>query len=444
VTIDRRTFLRGAGGALIALPFLEAMRGGRARAATGLGGFPKRFVAVYTPNGVVPSKWTPTGTGTSFTLSPILLPLADHKANLLVLSGLDLDVTYVGPGDAHQKGMGGSLTGRPLLEGSFGGGGGTSAGFASGISVDQRMAQAIGQDTRFPSLELGVQVRAKATPLTRISYQGAGEPLPPESDPFTMFTRLFGNGADPVTLARLKAERQTVLQGVKASYDRIGQVVGADDRAKLEQHLEAVREIERRLTSGTDPGPACSTPDLGAPFDVAAAEAYPQAGARQMDLLAMALACDLTRVATLQWSSSGSAQRFPWLDVNDSHHLLSHSSDTDTTSQTKLTKIDTWYARQVAYLIAKLKSLPEGDGTVFDNTVILWFTELAKGNTHSRRAMHLLLAGSCGGHFRTGRHLAYSGQSHNNLLVSLLNAMDVPDTRFGHTDFCTGPLGNLT
>jgi hypothetical protein len=162
-----------------------------------------------------------------------------------------------------------------------------------------------------------------------------------------------------------------------------------------------------------------------------------------MDLLAMAFACDLTRVATLQWSRSGSAMRYPWLGINDSHHLLSHAADTNTAAQNKLVAIGRWYAEQLAGLIARLKALPEGGGTVFDNTVIVWFTELAKGNNHTRLGASFLLAGSGGGALRTGRHVSYGGAPHNNLLVSLMNAMCVEEDRFGHPDFCTGPLGNL-
>jgi hypothetical protein len=161
----------------------------------------------------------------------------------------------------------------------------------------------------------------------------------------------------------------------------------------------------------------------------------------------MALACDITRVASIQWSRSVSQVRFTWLDtpINEAHHDLSHRSDDDTDAVAKLTRINTWYASQLAGLIARLKAIPEGNGTVFDNTLILWSNELAKGNTHSRVGAGYVLAGHAGGALRTGRYLDYTGQSlpHNNLLVSLLNAMDVPDRSFGKTDWCTGPLSGL-
>ena len=193
-----------------------------------------------------------------------------------------------------------------------------------------------------------------------------------------------------------------------------------------------MREIETRLTTDlvvrtTPPATIRSRRRVSAQAN----DSFPAVGALQMDLLTMALACDLTRVASLQWSRSVSQTRFTWLDITEGHHDLSHRADTDADAVNKLTQINTWYAQQIAGLIARLKATPDASGgTLFDNTLLLWCNELAKGNTHSRQDAPYVLAGNAGGALRTGRFLSYEGQGlpHNNLLVSMLNAMDVPDT----------------
>ena len=158
----------------------------------------------------------------------------------------------------------------------------------------------------------------------------------------------------------------------------------------------------------------------------------------------MSLACDLTRVASIQWSTSVSNKVFSWLGISEGHHDLSHEGDTNGDAQSKLIQINTWYAEQFAYLVAALKAVPEGDGTMLDNTVILWCNELGIGNLHSRTDVPYVLAGGCGGYFKTGRHLQYDGENHNNLMVSLCNAMDVNVSTFGNPAYCTGPLSKLT
>ena len=169
-------------------------------------------------------------------------------------------------------------------------------------------------------------------------------------------------------------------------------------------------------------------------------------GALQIDLMVMALACDITRVASLQWSRALSATRFSWLPspITEGHHDLSHRGDDDASAVDKLTRINQWYASQLARLIAKLKAVPEGDGTLFDHTLILWCNELGKGNTHSRVNAPYVLAGSAGGALATGRFLTFEGDvPHNNLLLAILQLMGLPDTTFGNPDWCTGPLPGL-
>jgi hypothetical protein len=195
--------------------------------------------------------------------------------------------------------------------------------------------------------------------------------------------------------------------------------------------------------------PVCAAPTVGTRLDVNATPNMPAVGKLQMDLLAAALACDLTRVASLQWTSAEIDQSFPWLNLPDVlHHRTSHAGDSDAAAQEALTKINTWYAEQFRYLLERLASYKEGEGTLLDNTVVFWGIEVGKGNNHAHRDLPFLLAGSCGGALRTGRfvdHMAggASGHPHNNLLVSLANAMGLPDKTFGDPAHCTGPLAGL-
>jgi len=439
--MSRRTLLRGAGVAL-ALPLLEAMHPRRARAAAGAAA--KRFVSMFTANGTLYPQWVPTGTEADFTLSPILAPLEPNHADLVVVAGL----TQQGAGgDGHQNGMSGMLTGQSLNPGPFQGGANTgAAGWANGPSVDQKIASVIGGSTRLRSLELGVQVGV-ADDWGRMIYQGANQPLAPEDNPAQAFARLFGAaGTTPEAFARARARRKSVLDAVSGQFQAVSARVGTRDRARLDEHATALRDIETRLDLQARPSPACTAPAVPAavPGHLGDNDNFPTIGRLQMDILALALTCDMTRVASLQWSRSVSMTRFTWLTpaINEAHHDLSHRGDDDAPAQDKLLRINTWYASQLAYLLGKLAAAEESDGSRFlDSTLVLWSNELGKGNVHSRELAPYVLAGKAGGALRTGRFLTYPREvPHNNLLVSILQAMDISVAKFGREDWCTGAL----
>jgi uncharacterized protein DUF1552 len=206
-----------------------------------------------------------------------------------------------------------------------------------------------------------------------------------------------------------------------------------------------VRDLEARLAANVSVGSSCVKP--AAPtIDFKANDNFPAIGKAQMDLLVMALACDLTRVATIQWERSVGDVRFTWLGATRGHHTISHDADTVTDSVEMLTKINVWYSQQLAYLLGKMASIKEGAGTMLDNTLVFWCNELSRGNVHSHPDMPFVLAGGAGGALKTGRWLVYpkaTSVPHNNLLVSIMNVMGLPDTTFGNPAFCTGPLSNL-
>jgi hypothetical protein len=444
--LSRRTVLRGLGGAAIALPLLDAMRGRSASA--GDGEHPKRLIVMYTPNGTIAHKFWPTGTESDFELSPILAPLEPHKKDLLILRGIDMLSSLDGPGDAHQKGTGQCLTATPLLEGDFAGDAGQSAGWAAGISIDQRVANHVASATPFASLELGVAV-AGSTVSSRISYRGPGQPLPPENSPYAAYHRLFADALqDPVEVELLAKRRRTVLDAVGDQHRALRDQLSGEDRIKLEHHLLAVEEIRARLDKPTMKfGGVCQPLDQSKVVDPEVVANMPTIGRLQMDLLAMAFACDLTRVGTLMWTQSAAVPVYSFIDpaIVEGHHSIAHKGDEDHIKVVQNTKINVWFAEQLAYLIDALKAIPEGDGSVFDNTVILWTNEQAKGNNHDRANMPYVLAGSAGGYFDTGRYLVQGEQTgHNKLLVSLLHAMDIDEDEFGAPQYGKGPLSGLT
>jgi hypothetical protein len=434
LAISRRKLL-GAGAALAGTALLP-------RSVWAATAPPKRLVIVFSANGTIFNSWLPQGTETSFTLSPILSALAPFQSKLLVLNGVNVKSASNGPGDDHMKGMGHMLTGIELLPGNTMGGAGTPAGFAGGISIDQRIAADIGQNTRFPSLEFGVMVQ-NADVWARMIYSGPNQPLPPMEDPVAAYSRVFaGSTLSAAQTAILLQRRKSVLDYAQGSISALSGRIGADDRVRVQQHLNSVQQIEKQLLAQTG---ACSTPTV-MPTDRTKIANYPAIGKAQMDLLVASLACDQTRIASLQWSHSVSDIPMPWLNISTGHHTLSHDADTDTAAQTSLVQINTWYAQQFAYLLKGLDAVTESDGTtLLDNCLVMWINELAKGNIHSHQPLPVVIAGGAGGALRTGRLVTYSPQQpHNNLLVSIANAMGTNITTFGNPAYCTGPISNLT
>ncbi len=441
-SMRRRGFLTAAGAAAIAAPFYRLTDSGRA-SAQAAGGTPKRFVFMMTANGFQENGIAISGTGTTFTLGPTYRALAPHRDKLLFLRGLDNEASYAGPGGAHQKGAGAWLTGRRLNDGDFtGGNGDLLSGWASGISIDQHLANHFAGETRLPSLELGVQVRGSGN-RHRISYAGSDAPLPPESSPQRAYRRVFGAAVgDDAELARLRRRRHSVLDSVRGDLTHLHGQLGAEERPSLDAHLERIRELERQLDASTA---ACARPAAPGDYDPMRETNYQRAGTDQIDLLVAAMACDVTRFATILWSGATSGQRFPSLGFPESHHPLSHDGDGNAVSQSKLRDIDVFHAERFAHLVARLDTTPEpgGEGTMLDHTVVVWGSELSKGNVHSRRDMPIVMAGGLGGFLRTGRMVRFSGRTHNDLLLTILRGFGLDDASFGEARHCTGPLDAL-
>jgi hypothetical protein len=385
-----------------------------------------------------------------------LEPLTPFKQKMVLIKGLDLLANDQGPGEPHQQGMA-LLTGRQLNTGTQVGGDGTTSGWAQSISLDQHIGNVIGATSRFKTLNVGVQSTQYGGTEVRtvLSYTGNNQPVANETSPYALYNRVFANlGSDPFGLARTSQRRHSVIDFVKDRFTKLNSKLSTEDRAKLGTHLDSVRDIESRLdnTSGSI-GASCSKPVLGSPINLTDVANFGTIGKLQMDLVSMALACDLTRVVTLQWSASTNNRPYPFLNYDDGtglkpilgdEHVLGHEPDSNVHAWGKLAVIRRWYMEQLAYLLQKLDSVPEGAGTMLDNTVVVWCSEIAKGNTHSHQDAPFLLCGGAGGAWQTNRLIDIpTSMPHNNLWVSLMNAMDVPGNTFGDPAHCTGPLSGL-
>jgi hypothetical protein len=433
--LSRRSVLRGAAGVALGLPFLEVMQAEGAPAAA-----PKRLVVFFTNNGTIKSAWKPTGGERDFVLGPILAPLEPFRSELVVLSGMDAESSYHGPGsdDPHMPGMAHMLTGTEMITDANG-----DATLGGGISVDQHVARSLGAPTRFEWLGFGVQAREyRSNAWNSMSYRGAGQPVEPEDDPVAAFDRVFAADAtDTAQRDAQRALRRSILDTVGADLVSLQGRLGREDRARLDQHLDSIRSLERSI--GTTVG-QCQVPPAPDPVagSLYAHDKAPALFQVQTDLLVHALACDVTRVATLQWREAlGSDSTFVWLGQDEPHHEISHR--TDGAGIDLLVDCNVWFAEQLAYLLESLRAVPDGDGTLLDHTLVLWCNELSDGAAHSRRDLSWLLAGRCGGALETGRFLEHQGDAHNDLLVSICNLMDVPATTFGNPAYCSGPLARL-
>jgi Protein of unknown function (DUF1552) len=431
--LSRRRFAQlGAAGGLLGLPLFDSLEV-RADSA-----YPLRLLLMFDPNGTIQEEFWPTlgSTESDFTFNAITKPLEPFRDRLLFLKGLDISVHEQGPGGPHQKGVGGLFTNHVLQEGTFVDGDGAMSGWANGISVDQEVARSVGQQNFLPSLELGVRA-IEADVRGRISYAGPGNPMPPINAPLPAYQRLFSSFSD-IDEAH-KADRKSVIDALKGQYSALQPQLSAVDRQKLEQHLELVRGIERRMNIAVDTG-LCTRPTAPAEMEDDSEDTMASVAQLHGQLLASAFACDLTRVASIQYCNARNEMRFPWLNSMGTGHNLSHASDGDEESRAERVARGAWFATQLADFMRLLDAIPEGEGTVLDNTLILWGNELGRGNTHSHTDIPFLLAGGTSGRFRMGRFLDYGGKSHAGLLVALLNAMGVPHTSFGHPDYADGPL----
>ncbi len=426
----RRQFVRDLGISAAAVPFVLNLPSlGFANSLTRK----QRVIWMFSPDGTVPPTFWPEQEGSEFTLPEILTPLEPFKDRMLSLHGVCNRVR--GDGDSHMRGMSCLLTGIELFPGNIQGGSHTPAGWASGISIDQEIKNFLQgrpeSRTRFGSLEAGVLVTDRADPWTRWVYAGPNQPVAPIDDPYQMLDKLYGRMQDQETLTSLLDDVQEDLRKVRT-------VVSAEDRRLLDEHQAFVRQMEKDLEAERGQQVAHVAPELKRGVKTTN-DNIPDISRMQIDLLVNSFACDMARIATLQYTKSVGGARMRWLGIEESQHELSHHPDSNTESQEKLTKINKWYAGEMAYLVGKLADTPEpgGQGSLLDNTVVIWTNELGKGNSHTLNNIPFILIGN-GLDFRMGRSLKYGQVTHNRLHMAVAHAMGHRVETFGKPELCEG------
>jgi hypothetical protein len=440
--ISRRTVLRGLGTA-VALPLLDAMAPALALATDEKKAAPTRMAFVYLPNGMHMPDWTPAALGADFELPYILEPLGKFKDHLLVLSGLAQDHGRPhgdGPGD-HARALSSFLTGQQARKTH-------GADIKVGVSVDQVAARKIGQRTKFPSLELGCERGAQAgncdsgyscSYSSNISWRTDTTPQAKEIDPKLAFERLFFNGVGGAG-ARSKRDRyqKSILDFVLEDAHQLQARLGQKDRRKLDEYLSSVRELEQRISSAgrnsDDPAPNFPVP-AGIPTDFA------EHIRLMYDLMALAFQGDITRVSTFVVANEGSNRAYPFIEVPDGHHDLSHHGGS-AEKQAKIRQINRFHVTQFLHFLEKLQGISEGDRTLLDNSMIVYGSGIGDGNAHNHDNLPILLAGRGGGSIATGRHVRYEKETPlNNLFLSMLDRMDSAVESLGDS---TGRLESLS
>jgi Protein of unknown function (DUF1552) len=436
---SRREFLRDLGISAAAMPFVLNLP---SLGFANQGRRKQRLVVMFSPNGIVPNAFWPDREGplADMALKEILKPLDPFRKSTLVLNGVCDKVR--GDGDSHMRGMGCLLTGIELFPGNIQGGSHTPAGWASGLSIDQEIKNFLQRDpatrTRFGSLEFGVMVPDRADTWTRMVYTAANRPIAPIDNPYQMFAKLYGRINDQQNLG-------SILDDLQGDLGRVASAVSAEDRRLLSEHAAFVREMEQDLRANGEAAVGHAIPQLD-PGVRNENDNMPRTTRMQVDLLVNSFVADFARVATFQITNSVGNARMRWLKISDGHHTISHKEDSDREAQGQLTKINRWYCEQLAYLAQRLAATPEpgGEGSLLDNTLIVWTNELGKGNSHTLDNIPFVLVGN-GLNFRMGRSLRYPRVAHNRLLMSLAHGFGHRVNRFGNANFCgDGALGNLT
>ncbi len=441
--ISRRTVLRGLGAAL-ALPSLEAMRAARGAASAP----PLRMAFLFVPNGVNVEHWFPRRTGFAFDLPQTLQPLARFQDDILVISGLTHNggrANGDGPGD-HARCASVFLTGTQPRKTS-------GAGIRVGVSVDQIAAKHKGSRTPLPSLELGCEPGRSSGNCdsgyscaysSSISWATPSTPLGKEVNPRLVFERLFsqGTGSSERRQRRgLQAEFQkSILDFVAEDARRLGRRLGPADRRKLDEYLEGVRTVEQRIAkleerTVEEQGAAALAKPQGIPSD------YGEHLRLMADMMVTAFQSDLTRIATFMFANAGSNRSYQMVGVPEGHHSLSHHGN-NSAKLAKIAQINRFHVQQFAYLLERLRAIPEGDGTLLDHCMIVYGSGIHDGNRHNNENLPIILAGRANGTIDTGRHLRVPRETPmTNLFLSMLDRFGVSIDWMGDS---TGRLSGLT
>jgi len=427
--IPRRSFLRGA-GATIALPFLDAMFPALATAQSRIEAA-RRLSIVFAPNGMNMIDWTPETTGKAFKLSPTLQPLVAYQKQMLVLTGLDNNAGDPLPGEGesapHERAGGVFLTGvHPLREG------------ITGVSIDQIVAGELGKHTQLASLELGLHTKDvvggscdqgwSCAYISTLSWRTPTTPLPIEYRPRAVFERLFGDSTETsVRQARIRKEK-SILDSVTDATYAIMNKVGAEDRLRLTEYLDGMREVERRIQMAERQS-GKELPQMDPPTGVPAE--FADHLKLMFDLQVLAFQTDMTRMITLMTGPEQSNRTYPEIGIPDVHHSLSHHRG-DPVNLQKLSRINLYHSELLAYYLDRLNSTPDVDGTLLDNMIIMYGGSMSDGNDHLMQNLPIILIGGGSGRVKGGVHLRYKEHTPiANLYLTILDKLDIQIDKFG-------------
>jgi len=431
-TLPRRTFLRGMGAA-VGLPFLDAMVPalaiGQARAAKA----PVRMAFAYVPNGIIMNQWNPDYEGKLGELPRVLKPLEPLKDDILLLGNLTHNTGRAlldGAGD-HGRCCGSYLTGIQVKK--------TMIDIKAGVSCDQLVANQIGDKTRFPSLEVGMEDARQAGDCdsgyscaytNNLAWKSDTQPLPPILDPRALFERLFGNGRilSPEAKARQADYRRSILDFVNEDTRKLESSLGPTDKRKLEEYLSSIREVEKQIEKAEKTN-AQVDPHMEKPYGVPAD--FAEHFKLMTDMITIAFQADLTRVVTFLMTREGTSRPYRELDIADGHHPCTHHQNKPELIE-KVTRINTYHTKQVAGWIEKMKSIKEGDSTLLSNSMLVYGAGLSDGNRHLHEDLPTLIAGQGGGTIKTGRRVVYRRETPMcNLHLSMMERMGVRMEHFG-------------
>lgn len=425
-SFSRRTMLRGLlGGAAVCvgLPMLDIFVNDNGDAMANGSAFPCRFGLFFWGNGMIPEKWVPaaTGQGNAWELSEQLSPLAPVKEKLTVVTGTNLNIPHVIP---HGSGPGGILSGAPITVTNG------EEYTLSQPSIDQVLANEFGNLTRFRSLEVGVQPGSRGH-----SYNGPNSQNPPEISPIALYQRLFGEdfvepGDEPIIDPKL-ALRRSVLDAVMEDSSRLQAKVGAVDKQRLEQHFDGIRDLETRLQRLEEDPPnlaSCQRPEMPADEypSIAGRPPLQEIGAAMSDILAMAFACDQTRIFSLWYSEPVGNVLYP--NTTSGHHQLTHDEGGE---QVQVNGITKYIVQSYSDLLQKLDAVPEGDQTLLDHCAILGTSDVSYGRQHTIDDYPILIGGSADGYYKTNQHYRSLGENSSTVLLGLLRSQGLNLAEFG-------------
>jgi hypothetical protein len=428
-SIPRRTFLRGA-GACIALPVMDAMF--PALAAGEKAEIPRRFSIVYSPNGMNMQYWTPEQTGTGFTLPRTMEPLAAFQDQMLVLGGMNNSAGDALPGEGesapHERAGGVFLTGvHPLREGHV------------GTSIDQIIARELGQKTQFASLELGLHNTDVVGSCEKgwscayrmtLSWWSPTTPLPIEYRPRAVFERLFGDNSstDPVIrLARIQKE-QSILDSVTDATNRLMKKVGVEDKSRLSEYMEGMRDVERRIQLAEKQS-SREIPSFERPSGVPAE--FADHLKLMYDLQVLAFQTDMTRMITFMTGPEQSNRTYEEIGIPDVHHSLSHHRN-DPVFLEKIAKIDVYHTQLFSYYLDKLRATPDIEGNLLDNMIVMYGSAMSDGNEHLLQNLPIMLVGGGSGQLKGNKHIRYPQDTPiSNLYLTIMDKLGVQEGKFG-------------